>query len=151
MGHADTLVLGTTNAGKLRELVELLAPLGIGCCSLAGLNAVDVEETGSSFAENAAVNTPVQGSAADVIKRAMIDLEQRLEESELHGEMLLQVHDELIVEKMNGTSQLFTNIVFMYERNITVISKINEDQPVFSLNFDKALTQITFISTVVTF
>jgi DNA polymerase-1 len=50
------------------------------------------------FAENAAVNTPVQGSAADVIKRAMIELETRLEHSELAGRMLLQVHDELVFE-----------------------------------------------------
>ena len=51
-----------------------------------------------AFAENAAVNTPVQGSAADVIKRAMIDLERRLEGSGLAGELLLQVHDELLLE-----------------------------------------------------
>ncbi len=51
-----------------------------------------------SFAENAAVNTPVQGSAADVIKRAMIELEDRLERSGLVGRMLLQVHDELVFE-----------------------------------------------------
>jgi len=50
------------------------------------------------FAENAAVNTPVQGSAADVIKRAMIDLEARLCDSRLSGRMLLQVHDELVFE-----------------------------------------------------
>jgi DNA polymerase-1 len=51
-----------------------------------------------AFAENAAVNTPVQGSAADIIKKAMIDLERRLESSELAGRMLLQVHDELVLE-----------------------------------------------------
>ena len=51
-----------------------------------------------SFAENAAVNTPVQGSAADIIKRAMIDVEARLEESGLGALMLLQVHDELVFE-----------------------------------------------------
>ncbi|MDZ4774490.1 MAG: DNA polymerase I [Planctomycetota bacterium] len=50
------------------------------------------------FAENAAVNTPVQGSAADVIKRAMIDLEARLATSKLHARLLLQVHDELLIE-----------------------------------------------------
>ena len=49
-------------------------------------------------AENAAVNTPVQGSAADIIKKAMIDLEGRLEASPLHAQMLLQVHDELVLE-----------------------------------------------------
>jgi len=51
-----------------------------------------------AMAENAAVNTPVQGSAADIIKRAMIDLEARLAKSELAGRMLLQVHDELVLE-----------------------------------------------------
>ena len=51
-----------------------------------------------SFAENAAINTPVQGSAADIIKRAMIDVEQALEGSELRALMLLQVHDELLFE-----------------------------------------------------
>jgi DNA polymerase-1 len=51
-----------------------------------------------AMAENVAVNTPVQGSAADVIKRAMIDLETRLTASPLHGQMLLQVHDELLIE-----------------------------------------------------
>jgi DNA polymerase-1 len=50
------------------------------------------------FAENAALNTPVQGSAADIIKRAMIDLERELEGSALAGRMLLQVHDELVLE-----------------------------------------------------
>lgn len=50
------------------------------------------------FAENAAVNTPVQGSAADVIKRAMIVLEKRLAGSKLHAQLLLQVHDELLLE-----------------------------------------------------
>ena len=51
-----------------------------------------------AFAENAAINTPVQGSAADVIKKAMIDLEDQLEASPLAGRMLLQVHDELVLE-----------------------------------------------------
>ena len=51
-----------------------------------------------AMAENAAVNTPVQGSAADIIKRAMIALEERLADSELAGRMLLQVHDELLLE-----------------------------------------------------
>lgn len=49
-------------------------------------------------AERTAMNTPIQGSAADVIKKAMIDLENRLAEENLEAKMLLQVHDELILE-----------------------------------------------------
>jgi len=51
-----------------------------------------------AMAENAAVNTPVQGSAADIIKRAMVLLEERLAASGLAGGLLLQVHDELVLE-----------------------------------------------------
>jgi XTP/dITP diphosphohydrolase len=58
-----SLVLGTTNAGKLRELVALLAPLGIECRSLAGLPAVEVEETGETFADNAALKASMQARA----------------------------------------------------------------------------------------
>ena len=64
MDTTATLVLGTTNAGKLRELAELLSPLGIPCCSLAGLDAaVEVEETGDSFAANAALKASQQALA----------------------------------------------------------------------------------------
>lgn len=58
------LVLGSRNPGKLRELEALLGPLGIRCCSLDGLaSAVDVEETGSTFAENAALKATLQAQA----------------------------------------------------------------------------------------
>jgi len=58
------LVLGTTNHGKLRELLELLEPHGIGCTSLAGFAAaVDVDETGATFAENAELKAISQAVA----------------------------------------------------------------------------------------
>lgn len=51
-----------------------------------------------SFAERTAMNTPIQGSAADIIKKAMIDMDAALKEHQLQAKMLLQVHDELIFE-----------------------------------------------------
>ena len=51
-----------------------------------------------SFAERTAMNTPIQGSAADIIKKAMIDMAERLKTENMQTKMLLQVHDELIFE-----------------------------------------------------
>lgn len=44
------------------------------------------------------MNTPIQGTAADIIKKAMVDVTHALEEKQLESRMLLQVHDELIFE-----------------------------------------------------
>ncbi|MDD6762327.1 MAG: DNA polymerase I [Clostridiales bacterium] len=51
-----------------------------------------------SFGERAAMNTPVQGSAADIIKLAMVRVYNRLEAEGLKARLILQVHDELIIE-----------------------------------------------------
>ena len=50
------------------------------------------------FAERAATNTPIQGSAADLIKLAMLEVARRLRGAGLRSRMLLQVHDELVLE-----------------------------------------------------
>lgn len=51
-----------------------------------------------SFAERTAMNTPIQGTAADIIKLAMVKMAERLEKENMQARMLLQVHDELIFE-----------------------------------------------------
>ncbi|MFZ5863803.1 MAG: DNA polymerase I [Nitrospirota bacterium] len=51
-----------------------------------------------SFGERSAVNSPIQGSAADIIKLAMINIDRRLDRERLDARMLLQVHDELVFE-----------------------------------------------------
>ncbi|KIS04074.1 DNA polymerase I [Paucilactobacillus wasatchensis] len=51
-----------------------------------------------SFAERTAMNTPIQGSAADIIKIAMIGMQTALKQQNLQAKMLLQIHDELVFE-----------------------------------------------------
>lgn len=72
----------TTMLGRRRAIPELASPK-------ASMRA---------FGERVAMNSPIQGSAADIIKIAMIRVERALEKSGLDAKLIMQVHDELIVE-----------------------------------------------------
>ena len=64
-----------------------------------------------SFAERIAMNTPIQGTAADIIKKAMIDVHHALRRENLQSRILLQVHDELILEVPKGEVEQVGKIV----------------------------------------
>ena len=63
------------------------------------------------FAERQAINAPIQGSAADIIKRAMIAMPQAIADSGLDIKMLLQVHDELIFEVPDGQAEQASQLI----------------------------------------
>jgi DNA polymerase I len=72
-----------------------------------------------SFNERAAVNARLQGSAADIIRRAMIRMEDALAKKKLSAQMLLQVHDELVFEVPDAE----------VERTLPVVKAVMEDAP----------------------
>ena len=64
-----------------------------------------------SFAERTAINSPIQGSAADIIKIAMINMQQKLDEMHLKTKMVVQVHDELIFDVPKDELETIKKIV----------------------------------------
>ncbi|WP_330169357.1 DNA polymerase I [Bartonella grahamii] len=73
-----------------------------------------------SLNERAAINAPIQGSAADIIRRAMIQMEGALKEEKLSAKMLLQVHDELIFEVPEEESKKTIAVVKNIMENATI-------------------------------
>jgi len=63
------------------------------------------------YAERSAINAPMQGTAADIIKKAMIDLEQRLVAESINAKIIMQVHDELVLEVKDNSVDAVSELV----------------------------------------
>ncbi len=75
-----------------------------------------------SFGERIAMNTPIQGSAADIIKIAMIKVYNRLKKEQLKSKMLLQIHDELIIEAPIQEQERVKNLLIEEMENAVILS-----------------------------
>jgi DNA polymerase-1 len=64
-----------------------------------------------NFAERTALNSPLQGTAADLIKMAMITIDKRLKQEKFEAKMILQVHDELLFEVPKREAEMLTKLV----------------------------------------
>ena len=63
------------------------------------------------FAERAAINQPLQGTAADLVKKAMIEVDKKLTEKNLKTKMVMQVHDELVFEVPKDELEVLKQLV----------------------------------------
>jgi len=84
----------------MKKTIEFAGTNGFVLTPLGRKIYIDGFESGRtrSFAERAAINAPIQGGAADIIKMAMIRVQKVLQEKEIPAKLLLQIHDELIFE-----------------------------------------------------
>ena len=96
-------------------------------CHFPRINASNPSER--AFNERAAINAPIQGSAADIIRRAMIRIEPALDRAGLSARMLLQVHDELVFEVDEGE----------VEPTISLVSRVMAQAPAPALSLDVPL------------
>lgn len=78
-------------------------------CVIAGIN--DKNGARRQFAERQAINAPLQGTAADIVKIAMIEVDKRIKSGEIAAKLLLQVHDELVLEAKEAEAQIVANQV----------------------------------------
>ena len=75
-----------------------------------------------SLAERNAINAPIQGTAADIIKKAMINVDARLKASGLQSKMVLQVHDELVFDALASEAEALKKIVSEEMGNVIELS-----------------------------
>ncbi len=85
----------STIMGRQRRIPELTSP----------------NKNQREFGERMAVNTPIQGSAADLIKMAMIEICQRMKKEKLKSQMIIQVHDELVFEVPMPEKEIMEKLV----------------------------------------
>ena len=85
----------TTLLGRRRMIPDITSP----------------KATVRAFGERVAMNSPIQGTAADIIKIAMLRVEKRLLESGLSARLILQIHDELIIEAAENDAEAVVKIL----------------------------------------
>lgn len=75
-----------------------------------------------AMAERMAINSPIQGTAADIIKKAMLEIDYELNTQKLKSKMILQVHDELIFEVPKGEESVMRELVKEKMENVVKLS-----------------------------
>ena len=89
-------------------------------CSVGNMN--DKNAARRQFAERSAINAPIQGGAADIIKKAMLQVTPALRENGLSANLLLQVHDELILEMPENEAEATAKVVKDVMENVISLS-----------------------------
>ena len=89
-----------------------------------------------AFAERVAKNMPLQGSASDIIKIAMIKVFNRMQNANLKSKLVLQIHDELVVDCYPGESEIVKQILkeemeSVIELNVPLLVDVEEGKTLY--------------------
>lgn len=95
-----------TLLGRMRKITEI--------------NSSDVNLR--EFGERLAINTPIQGSAADIIKKAMVEIQSSIDEKKLPANILIQIHDELLFEVKEQRKWDLIDIIYEKMENVLKLS-----------------------------
>ena len=84
-----------------------------------------------AFGERVAMNSPIQGTAADIMKIAMIGVNKRLKEAQMKSRLVLQVHDELLIEAhLDEVEQVKEILAYEMEHAATLLVPLSVDMHV---------------------
>ena len=75
-----------------------------------------------SMGERMALNTPIQGSSADILKKAMIEIDKQLDKLNLNSKMILQIHDELVFNVYENELEIVAKIIKQTMENIVKLT-----------------------------
>ena len=120
--HAKLNGYTATSMGRRRPFGDLQSPI------------FQIREN----ARRAALNAPIQGTAADIMKLAMVRIDQAMIDAELKSRMLLQVHDELVFEVANGELDVLKTLVTKHMTNVVHLSVPLDVHIGIGLSWDKA-------------
>jgi DNA polymerase I len=118
--YLDNVIEETRKTGVVRTLFGRIRPI-------SDINSPQVQLR--NFAERTALNSPLQGTAADLIKMAMITIDRRLAKEKLETKMILQVHDELLFEAPAKESDRVAKLVQqemegVYELAVPLVAEV---------------------------
>jgi DNA polymerase-1 len=100
--YIDNLIEGAREKAYVTTLMKRR-------CYIPDIKSANVNQR--QFAERLAVNAPIQGTAADIIKVAMVNIARRLKVEGLRSKMIMQVHDELVFEVPEGELEVMKSLV----------------------------------------
>lgn len=89
-----------------------------------GLN--DANKTMRQIAEREAMNMPIQGTAADILKLAMVEIDRKIAQKNLAGKMILQVHDELVFDVPESEKVIFETLIHEAMESVFAVQKIHK-------------------------